>query len=441
MKLVPLRVLAPALACLVAAAAEAQSATPAADPISGNPLGIPDTRLGSGTSWLPDASTMRAAHLDAGSWDVMVHYSVFLQYDQQAGPRGSGQLGLVNWGMISAGRDAAGGRLVLHGMFSAEPWTIGPAGYPLLLQTGETHDGLPIHDRQHPHDLFMELSALYRRAITSGTAFSVYVAPVGEPAVGPVAFPHRPSAANDPLAPISHHWQDATHITFGVVTLGIFTRAVNVEGSVFNGREPDEDRTDFDNAGRRLDSWSARVSYNPGRRWSLSAWYAYLASPDALNPAQPVRRFGASALTVEPWSDRGEWASAVIYGADADVAAGAPAPSALLESNLDLNGRDAVFARAEYVRKTAADLAIPSAPAQTGYDVASATVGYHRRLTTWGGLAVGGGVLGLVSFLPRSLEALYGSRSPVGFVVYSTLRPAGGGAMAGMTMPMPSRLP
>ncbi len=188
------------------------------------PLGIPESRMGSGTSWLPDASPMHAAHMVLGDWTLMLHGKGFAQYDWQGGPRGSNQLGFVNWAMAAASRPLGGGRLELRGMLSAEPWTIGARGYPLLLQSGESYRGTPLHDRQHPHDLFMELAALYERPVGRNLGLSVYLAPVGEPAVGPVAFPHRPSAADDPLAPISHHWQDGTHITFGVVTAGVHAR-------------------------------------------------------------------------------------------------------------------------------------------------------------------------------------------------------------------------
>src|SRR5438094_441958 len=197
------------------------------------PLGIPEARMGSGTAWLPDASPMHAAHVVLGDWTLMLHGVGFLQYDRQGGSRGSNQMGLVNWEMA----------------------------------------GATLHDRQHPHDLFMELAALYERRVAQSLGLSLYLAPVGEPAVGPVAFPHRPSAADDPLAPISHHWQDGTHITFGVVTAGVFTRNAKLEASWFNGREPDEIRTNLDYAGRRLDSYSARLTVNPGSRsrgWSGS---------------------------------------------------------------------------------------------------------------------------------------------------------------------------
>src|SRR5207302_1443397 len=205
--------------------------------------------------------------------------------------------------------------------------------------------------------------------VARSLGLSLYLAPVGEPAVGPVAFPHRPSAADDPLAPISHHWQDGTHITFGVVTAGVFTRSAKLEASWFNGREPDEIRTNFDYAGRRLDSYSARLTVNPGPRWSVSAWYAYLTGPEALNPDESLHRLGASALTTQPVGTRGTWSSALIYGANDQIGPASLASSVVLESTLDLDGRNAFFGRAEYVRKSAAELVIPSVPPTTEYDV------------------------------------------------------------------------
>src|SRR6266851_5420297 len=160
-------------------------------------LGIPLTRSGSGTSWLPDAAPMHAHHMMLSGWELMAHGVAFLQYDRQTGTRGSDQFGSVNWGMLMASHDLEGGRLHLRGMVSLEPFTIGARGYPLLLQSGEAYHGAPLVDRQHPHDLFMEIAAQYDHAITHDLALSLYAAPVGEPALGPAAFPHRPSAAND----------------------------------------------------------------------------------------------------------------------------------------------------------------------------------------------------------------------------------------------------
>ncbi|PYP53709.1 MAG: hypothetical protein DMD45_00965 [Gemmatimonadetes bacterium] len=271
----------------------------------------------------------------------------------------------------------------------------------------------------------MELSALYERPVGRNLGLSLYVAPVGEPAVGPVAFPHRPSAADDPLAPISHHWQDGTHITFGVVTAGVFSRNAKLEASWFSGREPDEIRTNFDYAGRRLDSYGARLTVNPGPRWSVSAWYAYLTSPEGLNPDESLHRIGASALTTQPVGTKGTWSSALIYGANDQIGPGPLAGSIVLESTVDLDGTNAFFGRVEYVRKSAEELVIPSVPPTTKYDVGALALGYVRTVGTVAGLAAGVGVRGSVNFVPSSLNAVYGRRTPAGAAIYLRLQPVG----------------
>src|SRR5437899_5030635 len=414
-----------ALVAGTASPLRAQIHTPHPMEMNAGPLGIPETRMGSGTSWLPDASPMHAAHYMLARWTLMLHGKGFFQYDWQGGSRGSNQLGIGNWGMVAASRLLGGGQLQLRAMLSAEPWTIGNRGYPLLVQSGESYQGAPLHDRQHPHDLFMELAALYERPVARNFGLSVYLAPVGEPAVGPVAFPHRPSVADDPLAPISHHWQDGTHITFGVVTAGVFTREVKLEASWFNGREPDENRTNFDYTGRRLDSYSARLTVNPGSRWSLSTWYAYLKSPEGLNPDESLHRLGAAALTTQRVGTRGTWSSGLIYGANDQVGPGPLASSVVLESTVDLDGTNAFFGRAEYVRKNAAELVLPSVPPTTEYDVGALALGFQRTVGTVAGLAAGLGVRGSLNFVPSSLDGAYGSRTPVGAAIFLQLRPAG----------------
>src|SRR5216110_1944874 len=230
-----------------------------------DPLGVSMERMGSGTTWIPDAVPLPARHVMTGSWLLMLHGFGFVQYDRQGGPRGDDQFGSLNWAMLMASRDLFGGRFQARTMLSLDPATVTNRGYPLLLQSGESHRGQPLHDRQHPHDFWMELGALYQREINKKVGWSVYAAPSGEPALGPVAFMHRPSAMDNPTAPIAHHWQDATHVSFGVLTGGIYSRRLQLEGSVFNGREPDEKRWDFDSI--KLDSYSGRVTVNPTAHW------------------------------------------------------------------------------------------------------------------------------------------------------------------------------
>lgn len=409
-------------------------------------LGIPMSRDGSGTSWLPDASPMLANHFAAGAWDLMLHYRAFVYYDRQNDAdharRGDDQFGSVNWAMLMAGRDLAHGRLDLRAMMSAEPWTVGAGGYPLLLQSGESYHGQPLHDRQHPHDLFMELAAIYAHPLGNSLAIQAYVAPVGEPASGPVAFPHRASASGDPFAPLGHHWQDATHISYGVLTAGLFSRSWKLETSIFNGREPDQDRTNFDYKGRSLDSYSARLTSNPATTWSLSASYAYLKSPEALEPSVSEQRITASALNTRPIWSQGEWASAFIYGGNKASDTDRWSNSVLAESNLAFDTWNSVFARLEYVDKTALDLDLPDLPADAHFDVGSLAIGYIREIARYPGGSLGLGGRVAMDLIPASLLAVYGSRTPTGFAVYLRFRPRPmrSSAMPGMASPTDRRV-
>jgi len=412
-------------------------------PMSSALLGIPMQRMGSGTSWVPDATTMHAHHTTLGAWDMMLHGVAFLQYDNQGTRRGDKQFGSVNWGMLMAGHDLAGGRLNLRGMVSAEPFTVGSHGYPLLLQSGESYRGKSLYDRQHPHDLFMEIAALYDHAISDNLALSLYAAPAGEPAIGPVAFPHRPSAADDPLAPIGHHWQDATHVSFGVVTVGIYTRTVRLEGSIFNGREPDEIRTNLDYNGRSLDSYSGRLTINPGANWSLSGSYAYLRSPEQAHPEESLHRISASMLYGQSFGTASNWAGAFVYGANKHADQTGLSNSLLAESNLTLDRRNTIFGRAEFVQKGPEDLPTSSAAATTSpltqgttagitlianqspieYDIGEVTLGYVRELTSVYRGSLGLGAAGTINMVPAALKETYGTRTPVGATIFLRLRP------------------
>jgi hypothetical protein len=390
------------------------------------PFSIPMTRMGSGTAWLPDASPMRAYHFMAGGWTLMIHGDVDLYYDHQGTGRGDDQVGSTNWAMVMAMRPVGSGMLHLHGMLSAEPFTVGARGYPLLLQTGESYKGVPLRDRQHPHDLFMELSARYEVPVTRTLGISVFAAPVGEPAIGPVAYMHRPSAQNDPFAPLGHHWQDATHITYGVVTAGVFTRTVQLEGTWFQGREPDDNRYDFDFGG--LDSYGARLTVNPAHHWSLAASYGYLTSPEELHPNEDQHRLGASVLYTRRIARQGDWATALVYGANKHTASGEPSGSfehsLLLESNAQLDGRNSVFGRAEWVQKSAEELVVGTGNPDERFNIASLVLGYVREVAEYGGASLGLGVRGSLNFLPAGLRSAYGTRTPAGVALYARLRPS-----------------
>lgn len=383
------------------------------------PLGISHERMGSGTSWMPDSSPMHANHKMLGDWTAMLHGVAFGQYDHQGSNRGEKQLGMVDWEMAMLMRQIGSGLFHLHGMMSVEPATIGAKGYPLLLQTGESYQGQPLHDRQHPHDFMMELAALFQQPIATDFAIELYGGPAGEPALGPVAFMHRPSAQSDPLSPLGHHWQDATHISYGVLTAGVYSRKWKAEGSWFNGREPDENRWTVDLRG--LDSYSGRVTVNPTGRLSMSTWYGYLPSPEALRPDEPVHRYGASLMYGGRGIAGGSWASSLIWGANKHE--GPAENSGVAETNLEIGEKNALFARAEYVRKSAEDLVLPTFPPDRQFDIRSLLGGYVREVASIPGGSIGIGGLVSVNVIPRALEPYYGTRAPMGFNIYVRVRP------------------
>ena len=405
------------------------------------PLDVPDSRMGSGTSWIPDASVSRQLMTRAGPWMLMGQGDLVLYADAQGTPRGANQIGSTNWAMLMAMRNLGGGVLRFGAMLSAEPATVGEGGYPLILQSGESYRGAPLHDRQHPHDLWMELSAAYDHPLARNLALSLYAAPVGEPALGPVAFMHRPSAADDPFANIAHHWQDATHITYGVVTAGLFTGRWKIEGSVFNGREPDEDRYNFDF--RPLDSWSVRLSTNLAPCWSLNASYGFLKSPEGLHPDESLDRIGASAMYTRPFGTSGQWASALIYGANRHHSPGGPAGalsnSVLLESDLRFDDRSAIFGRVTWVQKDTAELVVAGVP-ENEFGLATLSLGAVRRIARARSAVMEVGVRGDIGFIPASLRPVYGTVTPAGVIAFVRLRPSSatrgsaGDGMHGMEM-------
>lgn len=404
-----------------------------ADDMMIGPVGVSMERMGSGTTWIPDAVTLPSRKRMLGDWMLMAHGFVFAQYDRQSRERGDDQFGSLNWGMLMATHDFAGGRFQARTMLSLDPLTVTKRGYPLLLQTGETYKGERLHDRQHPHDFWMELGALYQREINKGLAWSIYAAPSGEPALGPVAFMHRPSAMDNPAAPLSHHWQDATHVSFGVLTGGIYSRRWQLEGSVFNGREPDENRWGFDPI--KLDSYSGRFTINPTVHWSLAGGYGYLKSPESLNPDESVHRMTASLLHGARLGADGQWASALIWGANKYAGQPIWSNGFLAESEAILDKHNTLFARTELVEKSAEDLVVdlpvvtrngtvlPGFPAARRFNVSALQLGYIRELTRTHWATIGLGAAGALNFVPAPLEPYYGSRNPTGFFVFLRMRP------------------
>ena len=404
-----------------------------ADDMMIGPVGVSMERMGSGTTWIPDAVSLPSRRRMLGDWMLMAHGFVFAQYDKQSGERGDDQFGSLNWGMLMATHDFAGGRFQARTMLSLDPLTVTNRGYPLLLQTGETYKGQPLHDRQHPHDFWMELGALYQREINKGLAWSIYAAPSGEPALGPVAFMHRPSAMDNPAAPLGHHWQDATHVTFGVLTGGIYSRKWQLESSVFNSRDPDENRWDFDPI--RLDSYSGRLTVNPDAHWSMMGGYGYLKSHDALAPDESLHRKTASVLHGARVGAEGQWASALIWGANKHNTETRWSNAFLVESEAILDRHNTFFGRSELVDKGADDLVVdnpvvtrngtvlPGFPASRRFNVGALQLGYIREVARTHWATIGLGTAGTLNFVPAALEPYYGSRNPTGVFVFLRMRP------------------
>jgi YHS domain-containing protein len=390
-------------------------------------------RDGSGTAWLPDASPMYAIHRQKGAWTLMAHENVFVQFLHESGSRGDDQVGSINWVMGMAGRTVGTGHLAFRGMFSVEPWTIRGCGYPDLLASGEECQGEKIHDRQHPHDLPMEIAVQYDAPIAGAVRWQVYVGAAGEPALGPVAYPHRVSAMPNPVAPMTHHWFDATHVSFGVVSGGMYGKRWKAETSVFNGREPDEHRTDFDFGA--LDSVSGRLWFLPTANFAFQVSAGRLTEAEAAEDGGArigVTRATASGTYHTVFRDNSIWATTVAWGRNAEP--GRATNALLLETNLTFDDRNTWFGRFEVAGKTAHDLDVRAV--SDAFTVAKLQGGYTRYLDALGGFTPGLGATLSAGFVPKELEAVYGSRANIGFGVFATLRPAAtpaAAAVAGQT--------
>ena len=366
-------------------------------------------RDASGTAWQPDSTPMEGLHWEAGGWTGMVHGFADLVYDHQGGPRGDNQTFSESMLMIMGQRAAGPGTLSLRSMLSLDP-SMGKRGYPLLLQTGETANGRDLLiDRQHPHDLFMELSATYSVPVGHASSAFLYVAYPGEPALGPVTFMHRFSGMGSPAAPISHHWLDSTHITYGVVTTGVVHGAWKLEGSAFTGREPDQFRWDFDPI--RLDSYSGRLSWNPTSNWAFQASYGFLKSPEQLEPDVNQHRVTASA-TYNHTLSNGNWQTTLAWGRN-NNAPGHRLNAVLLESAAAW-GRHTIFGRAETAQKDELFEA-PAPLAGRVFRVSEVSLGYVYDIPVAHHLALGVGGVGTVDVVPSAIKPAYGG-GPTSFM-------------------------
>ena len=375
---------------------------------------LPSPHASSGTGWQPASVPEHQWMTKAGGWDVMAHGAVFLDYNQQGGPRGAGKAESVNWLMFMEQHRLGKGTILFREMFSAESLTSPHPGFPELFQTGETYHGLPLVDHQHPHNVFAELALYYSRPLTEKVSWIFYGGPSAEPALGPVAYIHRASASELPLAPLSHHLQDSTHTSFGVVTTGIVIDRVKVEASAFNGREPNEQRWSIHLAA--LDSWSGRVSVAPTRNWTAQYSYGLLVQPEAAEPGNE-RRQTASVEYNHPFA-AGNWATTAVWGRKHKDADQRNLNSYLLESTINFKRRNYAFTRLELVDK---DELSPEAAVHPTYRIGDYTFGGVRDLIqnhTWQ-LGLGADVTFYSK--PALLDAAYG-QNPVSFQVFLRVR-------------------
>jgi Heavy metal binding domain len=384
-------------------------------------LADPMSREGSGTSWLPDSSPMYGKMFMLGEDMLMLHGAIFPRYTNVSTRRGDDRIDAPNWfmGMYShplGDSTQIGARL----MMSLDPLTEGGRGYPLLFQTGESWHDQPLHDRQHPHDLFDELSFSLSQKFDHDLSAYIYFGYPGEPALGPPAFMHRPSAMDDPDAPIGHHWQDSTHITFGVATLGAQWRNVKLEGSIFTGREPDEDRYDFDRP--RFDSYSGRLSWNPTRNLALQVSYGYIKSPEELDPKTNIHRTTASAIYNLPLGHDTNWSNTFVWGQNNATEEG-KTQSFLIESNYQ-RGRDTVYFRWEHVQKSGHELVLNEAAHTRIFPVGAYTLGYVRDLSHGNGIDIGLGTQFTINNRPDTLDRYYGDDLGYAFEFFLRIRPS-----------------
>ncbi|HTF90626.1 MAG TPA: hypothetical protein VK843_19565 [Planctomycetota bacterium] len=356
---------------------------------------------------------MHGFHRNIGAWHGMVHGSATLVWDDQGGKRGDEELFSANMFMASASRKLGPGSLTLRSMLSLEPATVEDDGYPLLFQTGETEDGkTPLIDAQHPHDLFMEMATIYSLPLGADSSVFAYLGLPGEPALGPPTFMHRHSGMEIPEAPLSHHWLDSTHISYGVFTLGVASGPFKLDGSIFNGREPDEDRWNIET--EEFDSVAARLSINPTEDWAFQVSVGDLHEPEQLEPDVDILRSTASAIYNRKW-DESDWQTTLAVGRN-DKDPGDSSEAFLLESTVTFAHVNTWFARVERVDKD--ELFTGAHPlAGEEFTIDKLSLGYEREILMLGNLTLAVGVLGSLYWFDSALEPFYGD-DPRSFMVF-----------------------
>lgn len=374
----------------------------------------PMERESSGTAWQPDTSEGMGLMTMSGNWTLMAHGVLNLVYDHQSGARGDDKAFASGMLMGMARRPLGDGTLQLKAMVSPDP-LMGKAGYPLLLASGETANGRDrLIDRQHPHDFFMELSGSVSQNIGPKSSLFLYAALPGEPAFGPPAFMHREAILDSPEAPISHHWLDSTHISFGVLTAGIVYDRLKLEVSRFNGREPDQHRWDIETG--PLNSTAVRLSWNPARSLALQASWGHFKDPEELEPGVDQKRLSASALYADEIAPGWKLAGTLAWGRkivehhkdDAYVA------------ELSLKHRSwTVFGRGEMTQNRELVADIEHGPA---YEVGKLSIGAVRDFKVADHLTLGAGGLFALNFVPAPLAPLYGSSNPTGLMAFMRLK-------------------
>jgi len=376
---------------------------------------LPSPHEASGTSWQPASVSGREWMWMRGGWGLMAHGEIFIDYNQQGGPRGEGKAESVNWGMMMEQHKLGAGTILLRQMFSGESLTSPHPGFPELFQTGETYHGEALVDHQHPHNVFAELAAQYTLPITEKISWELYGGPSAEPALGPVTYMHRASAAELPMAPLSHHLQDSTHTSFGVVTTGVIIDRVKLEACAFNGREPNEQRWSIQLA--PLDSWSGRVFIAPARNWTAQYSVGRLEHPEALEPGSQWRQ--TASVEYNKPRTAGSWATSFVWGHVQKIATDTNLNGYLLESTLNFLHRDYAFSRLELVDK---DELFPQAPVHPAYRIGAYTFGGVRDLIQNRAWQLGLGADVTVYSKPAVLDSAYGS-FPVSFQIFLRIRP------------------